>query len=192
MEVEPKEGEQSKQKEEVQKSDEAISLAPLDLMVIGEGEGKTMVLGNKGGRNEEPKTVGVQGRRDLMDNIKERSTRNETWIIGRRRGLYFVELATEEEEANQNRTEMEWEKKLAMEISSKLHIKRRREEPTMLMIKERGEEEEEQTEETTRKRTRKEQGERSTNLALLEWKAEQDNNNDMAEEAGQYIPHHQP
>ncbi|MED6198679.1 hypothetical protein PIB30_068837 [Stylosanthes scabra] len=65
--------------------------------------------------------------------------------------------------------EMEWEKKLAMEIANKLHIKRRREEPSMLMIESSGRQEH-QNKEDNKKKARLDRGKIEANAALLNGK----------------------
>ncbi|MED6137315.1 hypothetical protein PIB30_063869 [Stylosanthes scabra] len=110
-------------------------------------------------------------------------------------GVYYVELADEENEDTQGKIEMEWERNLAMEISSNnMHIKRRRKEQAVLMIKDKEEEEsqEKEDESAIRKRMRKEEDNLEADVELLEWKVQEDDINNMAEEAGQYKPHQAP
>ncbi|MED6124505.1 hypothetical protein PIB30_059483 [Stylosanthes scabra] len=163
------------------------------------GQSERWKCNNRAGEELEGRGQGIKNAigetgnyRDVMVERKGKGLMEDQHAMAMNNGgLYFVELADDEEDASQNRIEMEWEKKLAMEISIKLHLKRRREDSTVLMIKER-EEEGEQKEDATRKRTRMEQADQAEPLALLEWKVEQQTIKDMAEEAGQFMPHREP
>ncbi|MED6217873.1 hypothetical protein PIB30_021670 [Stylosanthes scabra] len=82
-------------------------------------------------------------------------------------GYYIVELPEEEEEADQSRMMIEWEQNLALEMSNKLQIKRKREEPTKMLLKER-EEHEDEEEETSNKKAKKEAIQDAEGEAFLE------------------------
>ncbi|MED6106055.1 hypothetical protein PIB30_001447 [Stylosanthes scabra] len=208
MDVEPNEANQNKKVEKDRQSDEATSPAPQNL-TLKEGSNTIaellVALKNKWGNQEQPKVkeyaLGeekqanynvqkvVQINRKIKANELEKSgAENTSYITGNVEDKYYVELAEDEDDTKQDLLEEEWDMKLASEIKTKLHTKRRREEPGMLLIKERGEEDGE-TEENMVKKARKEKAEEPHSSRLLEWKMEEDNNGDKAEEVGQHMPH---
>ncbi|MED6175097.1 hypothetical protein PIB30_075215 [Stylosanthes scabra] len=138
-----------------------------------------------GKRGEQGKEVALKGKR------KEILEGSGKGAGGEEDTYYYIELAEEGDEDNQDKMEEEWERELAIEIASRLHIKRRREEPTMLLIKDR-DEEEDQTREASKKKARTEEDDIANTSALSEWMEGDNNNMNMAEEAGLNMPHPQP
>ncbi|MED6123180.1 hypothetical protein PIB30_046739 [Stylosanthes scabra] len=125
----------------------------MEILMKEKEEDKPIRQADKGNKKESPKTIG-----ELMKTWKSK------WGY----------MGCQEGSGGGGRTKprhstvMEWEKRLTMGISSKLHIKRSREEPSMLMLKEKGVEED-QKEDATRKRSKIEGGEQVPAFALLEW-----------------------
>ncbi|MED6189856.1 hypothetical protein PIB30_100109 [Stylosanthes scabra] len=106
---------------------------------------------------------------------------------------YYVELIQEKEEDVRGKT-MEWEQKLALDITNKLNIKRRREEKEVLMIKDKEEEEVEGDHCTQgiNERIKKTKGSAELPIALIGWKSRTETNNEKDEEAGLIKPHQAP
>ncbi|MED6215895.1 hypothetical protein PIB30_002583 [Stylosanthes scabra] len=108
-------------------------------------------------------------------------------------GQYFVELAEKDDE-EKGEGSKEWEKELALEIKQKLNIKRCREETDILLIKSKEDEEDGEKLETEiiKKKIKLGESTSGSSMALLGWQTEVSNEDDMAEEAGQYMPPQEP
>ncbi|MED6222912.1 hypothetical protein PIB30_069017 [Stylosanthes scabra] len=106
---------------------------------------------------------------------------------------YFVELAHEEDEENEGKI-MEYENKLALEITNKLNIKRQREDTEVLMITDK-EEEENQVEQRGiifNKKIKTAEEALESSLAFIKWRAEAKYYAEEVEEAGHIKPHQAP